>query len=57
MGKSAAILTNNHICPLTTGSAPHVGGPILGPGAAGVTIDGQPAAIVGDICTCCGPPD
>ncbi len=57
MGKLAAIVTSNHICPMTTGGTPHVGGPILGPGAAGVTIDGQPAAIVGDICTCCGPPD
>ena len=36
---------------------PHVGGPILGPGCPTVLIGGQPASVVGDICTCVGPPD
>ena len=46
-----------HVCPLTTGTVPHVGGPISGPGIATALLDGQPVAVVGDMCTCCGPPD
>jgi uncharacterized Zn-binding protein involved in type VI secretion len=49
-----------HLCPLvnpTVPPVPHVGGPILGPGCPTVLIGGQPAAVVGDICTCTGPPD
>jgi len=34
-----------------------VGGPILPPGAVTVMIEGKPAAVVGDMCTCTGPPD
>lgn len=48
---------DNHICPAVTGVVPHVGGPIVGPGVPGVLIGGQPAAVVGDLCTCVGPPD
>jgi uncharacterized Zn-binding protein involved in type VI secretion len=36
---------------------PHVGGPIVGPGAPQVLIGGLPAAVVGDMCVCAGPPD
>jgi uncharacterized Zn-binding protein involved in type VI secretion len=36
---------------------PHVGGPIAGPGAVTVLIGGLPAAKVGDIAICVGPPD
>jgi uncharacterized Zn-binding protein involved in type VI secretion len=36
---------------------PHVGGPILPPGAVNVLIGGMPAACVGDMCVCVGPPD
>jgi uncharacterized Zn-binding protein involved in type VI secretion len=36
---------------------PHVGGPILPPGGLTVLIGGQPAARVGDMCVCVGPPD
>jgi uncharacterized Zn-binding protein involved in type VI secretion len=36
---------------------PHVGGPILPPGGLTVLIGGMPAARVGDMCTCVGPPD
>jgi uncharacterized Zn-binding protein involved in type VI secretion len=45
-----------HTCPLVTGVVPHVGGPIT-VGAPTVLIGGQPAARVGDMCTCTGPPD
>lgn len=53
----AARLTDNHVCPMVTGVVPHVGGPISGPGAATVLIGGMPAAVMGDICVCTGPPD
>lgn len=36
---------------------PNVGGPIVGPGCPTVLIGGLPAAVVGDNCTCVGPPD
>ena len=53
----AARLTDMHVCPLLTGPVPHVGGPITGPGAATVLIGGLPAAVVGDMAVCTGPPD
>jgi uncharacterized Zn-binding protein involved in type VI secretion len=36
---------------------PHVGGPVSGPGMPTVLIGGQPAACLGDLCVCVGPPD
>ena len=53
----AARITDMHVCPMVTGVVPHVGGPILPPGAPTVLIGGLPAAKVGDMCTCVGPPD
>ncbi|MGC4054497.1 MAG: PAAR domain-containing protein [Paludibaculum sp.] len=46
-----------HVCPMVTGIVPHVGGPILPPGAPTVLIGGLPAARVSDMATCVGPPD
>lgn len=57
MGQPAARLTDMHTCPMTTGPVPHVGGPIVGPGAPTVLIASMPAAVVGDMVTCVGPPD
>jgi uncharacterized Zn-binding protein involved in type VI secretion len=42
---------------MVTGIVPHVGGPILPPGCPLVLIGGLPAARVGDLATCAGPPD
>ena len=56
----AARLTDMHTCPMQTPGVPpvpHVGGPIVGPGVPTVLIGGLPAAVVGDVCTCVGPPD
>lgn len=53
----AARVGDMHTCPLTNGSVPHVGGPVIPPGAPTVMIGGQPAAKVGDMLTCTGPPD
>ncbi len=57
MGKPAARVTDMHVCPLVTGTVPHVGGPILPPGCPTVLIGGMPAARVGDMAVCVGPPD
>lgn len=57
MGQPAARLTDMHVCPMVTVLVPHVGGPILAPGAPTVLIGGLPAARVGDMVTCVGPPD
>ena len=46
-----------HTCPMVTGVVPHVGGPITGPGSPTVLIGGMPAAVMGDMCVCVGPPD
>jgi uncharacterized Zn-binding protein involved in type VI secretion len=46
-----------HVCPLVSALVPHVGGPILAPGAVTALIGGLPAARVGDMCVCIGPPD
>lgn len=53
----AARVGDMHVCPMVTGVVPHVGGPVLPPGAVTVMIGGLPAARVGDMCTCVGPPD
>ncbi|MBI3238192.1 MAG: PAAR domain-containing protein [Flavobacteriia bacterium] len=57
MGNPAARISDMHVCPMVTGTVPHVGGPILPPGAPTVLIGGTPAALVGDMCVCTGPPD
>ena len=54
----AARVTDNHTCPLANPNGnPHTGGPILPPGMPTVLIGGQPAATLGNMCTCAGPPD
>ena len=57
----AARLTDMHQCPRVTPAVPspvpHVGGPIMGPGVPNVLIEKLPAAVVGDLATCVGPPD
>lgn len=60
MGKPAARITDMHVCPMQTPGIPpipHVGGPVIGPGQPNVLIGGLPAAVLGDTCTCVGPPD
>lgn len=59
MGKPAARIGDMHMCPMVTPGLPpipHVGGPITGPGCPTVLIGGMPAAVMGDMCTCVGPP-
>jgi len=60
MGMPAARVGDMHVCPMVTPAVPpipHVGGPILPPGAITVLIGGMPAARVGDMAVCVGPPD
>jgi uncharacterized Zn-binding protein involved in type VI secretion len=53
----AARLSDMHTCPMVTGLVPHVGGPILPPCCVTVLIGMLPAARVGDMALCVGPPD
>jgi uncharacterized Zn-binding protein involved in type VI secretion len=54
---SAARISDMHVCPLSNGPVPHVGGPIIGPSVPTVFIGNMPAAVVGDMLVCVGPPD
>lgn len=54
---AAARVGDMHTCPMVTGTVPHIGGPVMPPGEVTVLIGGMPAAKVGDMCTCAGPPD
>lgn len=56
----AARITDLHTCPMETPGippVPHVGGPISGPCVPTVLIGKMPAAVVGDMLVCIGPPD
>jgi uncharacterized Zn-binding protein involved in type VI secretion len=53
----AARITDMHLCPMVTGIVPHVGGPVVAPSAPTVLIGGLPAAGLGSMCACVGPPD
>lgn len=53
----AARVGDPHVCPMSTGPVPHVGGPALPPGAPTVLVAGLPALRLGDLLTCTGPPD
>lgn len=60
MGQPAARAGDMHVCPMMTPGVPpipHVGGPVLPPGCPTVLIQSMPAARVGDMCVCVGPPD
>ncbi|MFV1981711.1 MAG: PAAR domain-containing protein [Rhodothermia bacterium] len=54
----AARVGDMHVCPLMNpGPSPHVGGPVMPAGEPTVLIEGLPAARMGDMATCAGPPD
>lgn len=53
----AARVGDKHTCPASEGPKPHVGGPIAPPGCPTVLIGNMPAARVGDMAVCVGPPD
>ncbi|KAA1244031.1 PAAR domain-containing protein [Aquimarina sp. RZ0] len=57
MPGSAATIGSMHVCPMCSGTVPHIGGPIAGPGIPTVLIGNKPAAVIGDLCICVGPPD
>jgi len=53
-----SVMGSMHVCPkVEPGPVPHVGGPIVNPGQAIVSIMGMPVAVVGAMCVCVGPPD
>jgi uncharacterized Zn-binding protein involved in type VI secretion len=53
----AARVGDMHVCPMVNGTVPHVGGPVMPAGCPTVLIAGMPAARVGDMLVCTGPPD
>ena len=60
MSSPAARIGAMHVCPMLTPGLPpipHVGGPVTGPGCPTVLIGGMPAAVLGDMLVCVGPPD
>ena len=60
MGQPAARIGDMHVCPMVTPGTPpipHVGGPITSPAAPTVLIGKMPAAGMGSMCVCVGPPD
>jgi uncharacterized Zn-binding protein involved in type VI secretion len=60
MGQPAARIGDMHVCPMVTPGVPpipHVGGPIAMPSAPTVLVGGVPAAGMGSMCVCVGPPD
>jgi uncharacterized Zn-binding protein involved in type VI secretion len=52
-----ARILDMHVCPMTTGPVPHVGGPIVSPGAPTVLVGMMPVAALGSAAVCVGPPD
>lgn len=56
MGMPAARIGDHHVCPMVTGTVPHVGGPIA-LGCFTVIVAGSPQARIGDMAICVGPPD
>ena len=53
----AARISDMHTCPMVNpGPVPHVGGPII-TGVPTVIVAFMPAAVVGNLCVCVGPPD
>lgn len=55
--KPGARVTDQHTCPQQQ-PAPHVGGPVVGPGAPTVLLEHLPGCVLGDACACAaGPPD
>jgi uncharacterized Zn-binding protein involved in type VI secretion len=53
---AAACVGDGQLCPASDGPKPHVGGVILPPGAPTVLIGNKPAARMGDVTECKGPP-
>ena len=57
----ASRITDMHVCPMVTQAGPvpipHVGGPVLPPGCPTVLVSNLPAARMGDMAMCVGPPD
>lgn len=52
----SARVTDNHVCPMTSGPVPHVGGPVVVPFPT-VLIGKMPAVTATATTVCVGPPD
>ncbi|TWT38376.1 PAAR domain-containing protein [Blastopirellula retiformator] len=56
MGQPASCISFMQVCPMVDVLVPHVGGPIVGPGAVTVLVAELPAAQMSNTCVCVGPP-
>lgn len=56
MIQPAARVGDFHVCPLCSGSVPHIGGQLLD-GNSSILVGGRPAATVGSLCVCQGATD
>lgn len=57
MSQPVATITAMHVCPMVTGVVPHVGGPVAAPASPTVLAGALPAAGMGSMVVCVGPPD
>lgn len=57
MSQPSARFFDDHVCPMSTGSVPHVGGPVAGPCEPTVLIGSSPGARISDMAACAGPAD
>lgn len=60
MSAPCARLGDMHVCPMATPGAPpipHVGGPVAPPCVVNVLVGAMPAAPMGNLAICVGPPD
>ncbi|GAB3509971.1 hypothetical protein GCM10027341_47720 [Spirosoma knui] len=55
MGLPAARINDPHVCPMSDGPKPHVGGTVLPPGVPTVLIGSMPAATLATPCLCASP--
>lgn len=55
MGIPIVVVGKKHICPMSDGSKPHIGGTVTD-GIDGILIDGIPVAVKGSKCVCDGSP-
>lgn len=55
--RPAARITDMHVCPMVDVVKPHVGGPLIPPAIMNVLVGSLPAATLGTMAVCVGPPD
>ncbi len=57
MTAPASVIGDTHVCPLSDGPKPHVGGVVAPPGVPTVLAMNRPLTPMANTCPCVGPPD